>query len=325
MNNATAHSRGAARSGSIAAAAVGALGASALFNRWSTRRAERDHPPIGRFVEVEGARVHYLERGSGSPIVLIHGTGTLLQDPLVSGLFDLLAQQHRVIAFDRPGYGYSARPRGTEWTPERQAKQLVDACASIGVDRPVVVGHSWGTLVATAWALDQGDRLSGLVLMSGYYYRTRRPDSMMAAVGASPVVGDLMAQTIAPLEARATAPLANRTLFSPNAPTDAYRREMPFALMFRPGQLLASADDSAQMPGAAERLSARYASLRLPMTILWGDGDKLVKQGQQSARLADELPHATAVELAGKGHMIHHVEPGRVAGAIKGLAASIGK
>lgn len=93
------------------AAALAALGAAVLYNRQKAGAAERKTPPIGRFLDVDGVRLHYIERGQGEPVVLIHGNGTMIQDFAVSGLVDRLASRHRVIVFDRPGYGYSSRPR----------------------------------------------------------------------------------------------------------------------------------------------------------------------------------------------------------------------
>lgn len=301
-------------------ASVAVLAGTAAFNRWSATRAERDHPPIGSFVEIDGAQVHYLDRGTGSPIVLIHGSASLIEDFVVSGLVDLLAEQHRVIALDRPGYGYSARPRGVDWTPERQAALFVDVCAALGVDRPIVVGHSWGTLPALAWALDYPSKISGIALMSGYFFPTLRVDTFVASVAGAPGVGDLLANTLAPLQTRITGPLGNKMIFSPNDPTDIFLNEMPFGLTLRPGQLRAAAADSGQMSASAARLAPRYDELDLPLAILWGDNDKLVGQKDHSAKLARQFPTATAVEMTDTGHMIHHIDPLRVASVLSALA-----
>ena len=135
--------------GSLAAVAAAAA-VTALWVRHRARKAERDNPPIGRFVEVDGVRLHYIEKGAGSPVVLLHGNTFLLQDFIGSGLVDRLAQRHRVIAFDRPGFGYSERPRDRLWTVSAQAALLQRALAHLDAQQPVVVGHSWGALVALA-------------------------------------------------------------------------------------------------------------------------------------------------------------------------------
>ena len=105
----------------LLAGSAAAVAAAVLYNLRQTKDAERRHPPIGRFLHVDGVRLHYIERGRGEPLVLIHGNGTMIQDFTVSGLVDRLAERYRVIVFDRPGYGYSSRPRGL-WTPRAHAR-----------------------------------------------------------------------------------------------------------------------------------------------------------------------------------------------------------
>ena len=145
------------------------LAASAILNRVLAKKAERRNPPTGRFITVDGVRLHYVERGTGRPLVLLHGNGSMIQDFESSGLVDLAAKKYRVIAFDRPGFGHSDRPRSTVWTPEAQADLLNAALVKMGVSQPLVLGHSWGTLVAVALALNYPRNVRALILASGYY------------------------------------------------------------------------------------------------------------------------------------------------------------
>src|SRR3954451_2465390 len=89
-----------------AAATAGALASLALVNRRLARNAENDNPPDGQFLETGGVRLHYVERGSGAPLVLLHGNGSMIQDFESSGLNDLAGKNYRVIVFDRPGFGH---------------------------------------------------------------------------------------------------------------------------------------------------------------------------------------------------------------------------
>ena len=166
-----------------------ALGASALFAVVSAREAERRTPPIGDFMTVDGVRLHYIVRGHGQPLVLIHGNGTMIQDFLVSGIVDELAKRYRVIVFDRPGYGYSSRPRGL-WTPRAHATLYEKALERLGVSKAVVLGHSWGSLVAVSLALQAPGLVRSLVLASGYYYPTLRADVILASPPAIPGIGN---------------------------------------------------------------------------------------------------------------------------------------
>src|SRR6185437_11119526 len=131
----------------------------------------------GTLVTVDGIRLHYIEKGAGSPpVILIHGNVVTAEDFDLSGLLDLVAERHRVVAFDRPGFGYSDRPHGAAGTPAAQADLLRRAFERLGIERPVVLGHSWGALVALALALNHPHAVRGLVLLSGYYYPNLRAD-----------------------------------------------------------------------------------------------------------------------------------------------------
>src|SRR5439155_4912275 len=102
----------------MAAAVLGAgTGSLALLNSSRSRTAQRDNPPVGKFIAIDGVKLHYLDEGQGPIVVLLHGNGTTLVDWMASGVVKHLAQHHRVIAFDRPGFGYTDRPRTRIWTP----------------------------------------------------------------------------------------------------------------------------------------------------------------------------------------------------------------
>jgi len=142
-------------------------------NQIAARLAEWQNPPSCSFIEVEGVRLHYSDRGSGRPVVLIHSNIVTGDDYNTSGVAERLLGTRRVIIFDRPGYGYSERPRWRPWTAIAQAELLHKALReSGGVEQPVIVGHSWGTLVALAFAIRHQSDTAGLVLLSGYYFRS---------------------------------------------------------------------------------------------------------------------------------------------------------
>ena len=82
----------------------------ALLVYAAAKVVEYRNPPIGKFLQIHGARLHYFELGSGSPVVFLHGNATLLQDFTLSEAFTAAAKRGRAIAFDRPGFGYSTRP-----------------------------------------------------------------------------------------------------------------------------------------------------------------------------------------------------------------------
>jgi pimeloyl-ACP methyl ester carboxylesterase len=302
-------------------AALGTTGALILANGARAQKAKRDNPPVGRFIEVDGVKLHYLERGSGPPILLVHGNGVMLQDWLISGLFDELAKTNRVIAVDRPGFGHSSRPRGTRWTPERQADLFAALLKKLDAGNALAVGHSYGALVVAALALNHPERLRGIALLGGYFYPTARADVLLVAGSAIPGYGDIINRSLMPLMGEALQKRINRKIFGPAEPPKRWLREFSWAMALRPSRMRAGAADAVHMIPAARRLHARYAEITLPVAILAGTGDRLVDPAGQSERLHRDLPRSNLTLLDGIGHMIHQNAPNEVAAALRLLPA----
>jgi pimeloyl-ACP methyl ester carboxylesterase len=302
-----------------AAAGAAAGVAVAAFNALQARRTEEAHPPRGKFVEVDGVRLHYLERGEGPVIVLLHGNGTMVEDWIASGVLDALAKTHKVVAFDRPGFGWSERPRTTIWTPAAQARLIAGALAQLGYGGATIVGHSFGTQVALAMALDHPEAAAKLVLIAGYYYPTVRLDVPFTAPPALPLVGDAIRYTVSPLLGAALRGPAERHMFAPAPVSDGWRTRFPFEMTLRPWQVRATAADAAIMVPAAATLAGRLGDLRVPLTIVAGEGDAVVDPEAQSVRLAAAVPDSKLILVPGAGHMVHHSAPEEVAALIRGV------
>jgi pimeloyl-ACP methyl ester carboxylesterase len=272
---------------------------------------------------VDGVRLHYLEQGSGSPVVLFHGNGALVEDMLVSGIVERLVSRHRVIVIDRPGFGYTARPRTRLWSPQAQAELLWKALARLGVGKAVVLGHSWGTLVALSLALEHPSFVAGLVLVSGYYYPTARMDVPLVSGPAIPVIGDVMRYTVSPAVSAALLPEIYEKLFEPAPVPERFWREFPHALILRPWQLRASSADAAMMIPSAAVLEQRYGELSAPTIVVTGRDDQIVDVDRHARRLHRELAGSELIEVPGAGHMVHHLAPDRIADAVFRLAERV--
>ncbi|MEJ0093426.1 MAG: alpha/beta hydrolase [Methylocella sp.] len=309
-----------ARNYAVAAAVGGAaLGGLALIARRQASNATQNHPAAGRFLDVDGVRLHYVEWGVGEPLVLIHGNGTQIQDFETSGLIDLAAQTFRVIAFDRPGFGYSSRPRGTIWTPSAQADLIHKALVQLGVERCILLGHSLGASVATALALRHPSSVKALVLVSGYYYPTERFDSGFQIAQASPILGDVLCHTLAPLLGRLGWPALMRKIFFPAACSRSFSAAVK-EMALRPSQLRSSAADAALMVPTAVKMRARYGELSMPVGIVVGANDQLIDPQSQSIRLHGEISGSSIDVISGMGHMVHHGAKTEVMKAINAVA-----
>ena len=305
----------------IAGVLLAGVAVSAAATKALAWRAERRNPPVGDFIECDGVRLHYLDRGprDGQPVVFLPGNGAPIQDFAISGILDLAAQRYRVICFDRPGYGWSERPRGVDWTPEAQGKLIARAMRQLQLKNAIVMGHSWGTLVAIGVALAAPDLVRGLVLASGYYFPSTRREVGLLVAPAIPGIGDLLRWTVAPLAGRALGPAAVKLIFSPRPVPDNFVSSFPFEMAMRPISTRASTEEAAVMVAATERLQGEYANLRMPVTVVVGDGDKLIEPAQ-SGRLVHVLPNASFIEVREAGHMVHHAAPERMIEAIDRVA-----
>jgi pimeloyl-ACP methyl ester carboxylesterase len=302
----------------LAAASAAAAGIAAWVHA-SARRAEREHWAPGRYLHIDGVRLHYVMRGEGPPVVLLHGNIVTQADFQASGLMDQLARRHQVVAFDRPGFGHSSRPRDRLWTAKAQAELLRGALAGLGIRKPVIVGHSMGTMVALAMALDFPDEVAGLVLIGGYYYPKLRVDALLTAPVALPLLGDVMRYTVTALSARAMLNRMVKGMFAPCEVPPGFFTVIPRELMLRPLQLRANAEDAAFMMPEARSLSRRYFDLRIPVTLIAGSQDKAVDPWAHSQRFHEEYPQSRFQLVPGVGHMAHYGAPDLVCAAVDGL------
>lgn len=302
-------------------AAAAVLAGAAVANRQFAKKAERDNPPQGRFIDVDGVRLHYVDRGNGRPVVLFHGNGSMIQDFQSSGLIDLAAQQYRVIVFDRPGFGHSSRPRTVIWTPERQADLFFKALHALGIEGAIVLGHSWGASVAVALASRHPSLVQALVLASGYYFPTARANIPPSIVSASPGVGDLLSSSVSPIVSRLMWQPMLHKLFGPES-VPAKFVGFPKEMAVRPSQLRAGAAEAALMFTAALVGSKTYAELELPTFIMAGEDDRIIDIEEQSARLHTEIRQSKFHRIPGAGHMIQQSATPDLMSAINQAAAA---
>jgi len=296
------------------------LAVSAVLIRSKSRAVEDDYPPLGTFLDVDGVRLHVLMRGKGEPLLLLHGNGSNVLDLELSGLLERAAERYQVIAIDRPGFGYSSRPRGTVWTPRAQARLIHRALAQLRVVRPIVAAHALGTQVALALALQFPDDVRSLALLSGYYFPSLRPD-LALTTPAMPLIGTLLRHTLVPWIGLLLWPLQLRRLFDPAEVTPSFRA-YPAWMSLRPGTLRAMAAESALAPMAAAALRRHYRELTVPVVILAGADDRFIDPGWNSVRLHRELPASELTLAPGAGHMVHHIVPEEVMTAIDAASAA---
>lgn len=287
-------------------------GGLAAFTAITARRVERALPPQGGFLELDGHRLHYLDVGSGPALVMIHGLGGQMRH-FSHGLLGLLADRFRVILVDRPGSGHSTRARGTDAGPRAQAAIIAALIRALGLDRPLLVGHSLGGAVALALALDHPGCAGGLALIAPL---TRPQDGVPACFRGltvkSPFTRWLLSWTLATPMAILQRDRILDTVFGPDPVPADFGMAGGGLLGLRPAAFRsACADLMAAGDGMAE-LAARYGTLRLPVSILFGRDDRVLDWRHHGAAAQALLPGATLTLIDG-GHMLPLTAPAATA------------
>ena len=305
-----AKQRGIGRGAAIGAC-VALVGAGlAAFSHWAGRRAEQQVPPDGHFVEVDGARLHYVDMGDGPPIVLVHGLGGQLRN-FTYALTELLAGQHRLIVIDRPRSGYSTVPAGVEPGLKAQADLIAGAIRALGVKKPLLVGHSLGGAISLSLALDHPGLVSGLALIAPLTQpQTRMPDVFrgLAAGGASKVGRALLANLIAVPMGALTAKQTSAAVFAPEPVPDDFGTRGGGVLALRPGNVYAATFEMQAATPEMTDIAARFGELSLPVSILFAREDNLLDYRLDGEKTVAAIARAR-LELVDGGHMLPITQP----------------
>lgn len=303
---------------------VGALATLAI-----TARVNAAFPPAGPFVAVAGGRLATIQDGpaDGPPIVLLHGASANASDPMEGIGRRLAARGFRVIAFDRPGFGWSDRIAGADAAaPMVQARLIAEALAKMGVGPAIVFGHSWAGSLALALALDHPARVSALVLAApvAMPMADRMPDlPWYWRFAVQPPVAWLLSRTVGPPLAQRFLPEAARRVFTPQPENPDYPERARAALVLRPGTLLANVQDLLGLPKALSAQAPRYGTIRMPTLVIAGEADPIVRSAEQAVPLARAIPGARLVLLPGIGHMLQYVASEWVANEIAQLSGGL--
>ena len=284
----------------IAATGAGLAGFTAL----TARRVGQSFPAKGRTIGVGLEHVHIVERGSGPPIVLVHGLAGNLAN-YAYDVIDRLASHHRVIAIDRPGSGHSPRTRRGRANLRAQGDTVAGVIAALGLGRPLVVGHSFGGAVALATAIDHPDKVGGLALIAPLTHPSSSlPAPFRLLALRSPALRVLVAWTIAvPLAIRRRQETLSALCGPQQAPAD-FATKGGGLLGLRPSAFIGASTDLAASQADLPDMVTHYARLDLPVGVLYGDSDRILDHQLQGEVLRDEIPDVDIELLAGAGHML---------------------
>lgn len=271
---------------------------------WNTKRgAELAIPPRGQFLDLPGGRLHYTDEGSGPAIVMIHGLGGQMGNFNLA-LTPLLTQSHRVIVIDRPGMGYSERPSDAPANPRAQAATIAQVIDRLGVERPLVVGHSLGGAIALCLAMDHPAKTRGLALLAPL---TLSPEGPVDAFKGLDIRNDALRFVVswllaAPASIR-SAPQVLEQVFGPDPVPDDYAVKGGGLLGLRPVSYRNTSRDYLSSGRDLRWMAGQYADLEVPVHILYGAEDRILAADLHGRALVAKHPHITLKMIQG-GHML---------------------
>jgi pimeloyl-ACP methyl ester carboxylesterase len=283
------------------------------------RKVEAALPRSGRLVEVPGATLHVHEQGSGPALLLIHGLGGQLAH-YTYGVAGQLAGEYRVVTVDRPGSGYSTRDASAAADLSAQAAALAALIAKLELGRPLVVGHSLGGAVALALALEHPECVRGLALIAPLTHMPERLPAVFAALTIrSRWLRTLFAWTLATPGTIARSAAVLGEVFGPEPVPPDFATRGGGLHSLRPGQFLAASADLQAVPLRLPQLEPRYGELRLPVSVLFARGDRILDWKANGQALVDKVRGAT-LRLVDGGHMLPITNPELTAEFIRAAA-----
>lgn len=271
-----------------------------------------------RVTPPSGPPIAYTQSGHGRDVVLLHGA-LLTRDDMVLALMPPLSERFRVTAFDRPGHGESGRlgPTGTPW---RQAEILRTAARVLGLERPVVVGHSFGGACALAWGMQAQTETAGVVALAPIAFPELRLEHFVFGPRGSPFGGPLVNAAAGAAVDPLLLPALWEAMFKPQPMPDRFRQAFPFDEAGRRAQTEAEGEDALLLNPGLLLSALNYPACEVPVRILAGDEDLVVNPSLHGKLLASLLPAGRYQELPGLGHMLHHFAQPAILEAIGDLA-----
>jgi pimeloyl-ACP methyl ester carboxylesterase len=262
--------------------------------------------PDSRFASIDGIQVHYKIAGEGEPtLVLLHGFGSSLFS--WREVIPRLAQDYRVLAYDRPGFGLTDRPMAWQgknpYGADYQVDLLIELLDQLGIQKAVLVGNSAGGAIAMSVAARYPLRIQSLVLVSPAVYQAGMPSWRRLLFNTPQMnrLGPLLARRIQSWGIE----FGKQAWHDPTKITAdiwaGYTRPLKAENWDRGLWYFMAADRQLDLP---EQLD----TLELPVLVVSGDDDRIVPT-DQSRRLASELPNADLVIVPACGHVPHEECP----------------
>ncbi|SDC45576.1 alpha/beta fold hydrolase [Ruegeria marina] len=293
-----------------------------LQTRRLTRMGAELVPQMGQIQPVDGGTIHYVEAGDPAKqtLVMIHGLSGQLQH-FTYALVDRLAQDHHVIALDRPGCGYSTRESAALAALPEQARMIGAFLDAKGVEYPVLIGHSLGGAIALAMALERPRKLAGLALLCPLtHHMGSTPPVFRPLELRTAWLRRLIGHTLAVPMAKWTAEKMLEQVFAPETCPEDFLDRAGGALGLKPQAFITASEDVVAADATIEAQSRCYPKLDVPGAILFGAKDPILLPTQHGVPMKKYGLRCEV--LPGRGHMLPITAPDECEEFIRGVSIS---
>ena len=270
-----------------------------------TEFAEKNVPITGQILDIDGLNMHgYIEGDGSQDIVFIHGALANLRD-WVFAARSLSKRDNRFIYIDRPGFGYSERDN-SEWDAERQAEQARAYVKKFNAKNLILVGHSWGALVAMSWAAKYPEEVKGVISISGVNMPFSGVSKIANDTGLFSLAYELYFTNVArKVDSGSIEKFAGR-MFKPQDIPKAYLAYLGSDLSRRLSTIKANKSDVSVTSEALDKNFAFYDHMEMPIEIIHGEKDFLLPVKSQAVAFHEVIPNSRLHMLPTVGHMAHH-------------------
>lgn len=303
-------------------AALLMIGCCALIVSKAVAAPKREDKPVR--IDVGGFKLNsvLLEPGRKPdlpPIVFIHGASASLYDPMFS--FQTKLQERAKLLFvDRPGHGNSDVGGEQNILPDSQADSIAVLMQKRGINRAIIVGHSFGGAIAASFAVRHPNMVSGLVFLSPAVYPWNGGIAWYYEAASAPVTGTLFSTLIVPPVGLMAIDRATKGVFAPNpVPADYIHRTRALQAL-RPLAFRHNAKEVAALSDWARAASVNYHRIKVPTVIITGDADNIVSPEVHSRHLARDILGARLIVVHNLGHKSDFVANDLVIAAIETVA-----
>lgn len=294
------------------------------FTAWESASIERKFPNIGTLTDVGGYRLNALHVAAGPdadlpPIVFIHGASGNLRDQEAAFL-EPLRGRAELLFVDRPGHGYSERGGPENAFPDGQAAAIASLMDRLGMQKAIIVAHSFGGAIAASFAVYHPEKVIGTLFLSPATHPWPGGIDWHYRLTVVPVIGWLFSHTLVMPAGLTLLDGATKSVFAPNDRRETYVEEGAPALVLRPSAFRNNAQDVSNLLNYVKRAAPRYKDIKTPAIIITGDSDPIVLAHIHSEGLKRDIRNSELIWLKGVGHKPDYVATDLCIAAIEKLS-----